>query len=960
MLKLNLNRNEASTKMSKKHTKLMSAPVPKAEADRRLRPVMDALYSRNSKQALKLIQQALLKRPGWPAARALRACVLLQAERRKEAESEITSLRSDLDSGRVPIDEDAARKLFLYFRETRAEHLAGGIYEQAWSANMSDVHLAETAFCMYMRGYAFQEAQKLATKLHRFASAKTQKYGLWATAALWISLLYETRNTEGAAAPDQRMLRLASAMMRKALAVTSIPSAETVRFAVRVYAEAGEMQNARELVSHPRLVMDEAEVLHIRSELSVDADDGVRDCCEVLLKHDPDDWVHWLKFFHAMEKREAWKTEAKAFIDKVHSSLEGTPALKRGPFLAFIELLYRDRNIEGLASAVQDYFVRFGAKTVCAHDLRPYLCFLVGTPFFENTIDELSKVATQRGFPYHMTVSWLRLWFSKLEESPEALVSRYLSELSDSLETTDRQPGDDYIIMAVHKLLPVANAKSCKRYNNGAAVFEAVVILETGLCRSPHNFHFKLLLIRLYVEIGALERVAELWESLDVKHIQLATLTHLVLRPFFEMGHHDALRNLLDGAESLWRECDREIPECVSKAFQVGSINAAIEFLLFKTRLEKSSVLVRSFITESQLELANTNGNSLGIQRALNCLVLSPRFTEETLLSNKVINNDDSRCFEFWDIGEYGPNSRLTDLNANDEEGVPLSPAEKAVLQADLSSQKSLLETAIRANHDEGQEYPDIITRRGSNGMSGSFSDLPPLCKLRLDISENIRTLRQALQFYAHGSKTDERQQGLSSCQLLLNDSKDIMNRLASSVQDAVESETGTDVEALTMSPRKLRACGRIAYDILLVTSVALCSFSADILKGRRRIKKSEPQKANDFESARQAILGYRDGLLSACVVFQEWVMTCLENETDWVEAILPGEDALSNLVTYFPNVVHPVDIQGGWEKDNDSLSRSEFCAEIVNKTLASHSKTCTALLETLSSITRRLKLVDL
>ena len=143
----------SSVKSAKKaNQSLITTAVSEAESVRRLRPVLDALYAQNTKQALKLVQQALQKRPGWPAARALRACVYHQSERWNDADQEMLELRSDLDTGKVPIDEDGARKMHMYYREMRKEKDAGEVYEQAWRADSGNLKLAEMAFCLYIRG----------------------------------------------------------------------------------------------------------------------------------------------------------------------------------------------------------------------------------------------------------------------------------------------------------------------------------------------------------------------------------------------------------------------------------------------------------------------------------------------------------------------------------------------------------------------------------------------------------------------------------------------------------------------------------------------------------------------------------------------------------------------------------------------------------------------------------------
>lgn len=60
------------------------------------------------------------------------------------------------------------------------------------------------------------------------------------------------------------------------------------------------------------------------------------------------------------------------------------------------------------------------------------------------------------------------------------------------------------------------------------AVWQCLTFLEEGLSHSPSNAQFKLLLIRIYCRLGAFEPVAELYSSLDAKHIQHDTIGWVV------------------------------------------------------------------------------------------------------------------------------------------------------------------------------------------------------------------------------------------------------------------------------------------------------------------------------------------------------------------------------------------------------------------------------------------------
>ena len=397
--------------------------------------------------------------------------------------------------------------------------------------------------------------------MNRFATSKTQKYALWAAAALYLSIVSKTRSVDNTDPPDQRILKLVCAMMSKALAASGTPSSETARFATRVYRDAGDHIAAKELISNPRLVMDDAEVLQLRSEL-VGIDDSVGDSITVLLNHDSDSWYHWLRFINHVEKDAEGKKKVFDLAKKVMELDQQDKVKKRGPLLSKLEILYRTEDYDCLAENIVEYFHHFGEKSICAHDLRPYICFLRENENFETVFAKCSAIVEEKGGCYDVTLCWLKLWFNRLDASPEELHRRYSTLLSSELEVTDRQAGDDYILLAVLKLLPPSLSNQKSSFEKGIALLKSITLLEAGLSRSLFNYHFKLLLIHLYIEVGGIERVEALWNSLGVKHVQISTLSHMVLRPLFEMGHHDSLSSLLANVGRLWNECDREIPEC--------------------------------------------------------------------------------------------------------------------------------------------------------------------------------------------------------------------------------------------------------------------------------------------------------------------------------------------------------------------------------------------------------------
>lgn len=956
---------KSSQKASKKKTpstKIITQ-VTEAESDRRLGPVIDALYTQNSKQAHKLVQQALQKRPGWPAARALRACYYLQAEKLEEAENEIDSIRDDFENQRAIIDEDTARKIHMYYQELRKEDIAGEFYEQAWKNDPKNIKLAEIAFALYIRGKNFSAAQKIATKVNRIA-LKKNKYGMWAAVALWLSLKINNKPVGVMnQAPDSRMLKLVTAMIAKAIDGSFVPTAEMVRFATRVYREAGQLQEAYQLVSHPRLVMDDAEILHIRADLGL-PDTSETDYRKLLTDCSADDWQDWISYLDYVSKKENWQHEAYELIQELNTScLQKGQKLGRGLCLAKLEIHKRAEDLKALADDIGKYFELFGAKKVCAYDLRTYLSTLHGTDYFNTAMEYMEKVCEQKGFPSHLTLAWIKLWFNLQTDDVNSLWESYFSRISNYVEKTDGQPGDEYLLLAAHKLLPIPEENESSRYVNTFDVMQTIIILEAGLTLSPFNFQFKLLLIRLYTEIGALGRVGELFESLDIKHIQAATLSYLVLIPLFESGHHDALQSVLERISHLWQECDKEIPECISKALQHGSVNAATEFVLFREQLQHSTILAQAQIVEAQMELVRGAGGSLGHRRAFHCLTKSARFAAESFIDNSqlLLDTNNTQCYQFWTLKQNEVSFKQDSFGDDSSNPQPIPTLQQDALAMNLLSLKTILECGSQSA-EEAKTFDSSLQEL----LSKTENITSDCLKLRVRITLNLQRIKLLL-IRASGPQDNQSKESptLTPAEDLAA-TKLICQQLQEDLHNIVGQCKGEN-KTKCSSPVALRRCGSYVFDILLQTGICISSLTPDLMKGRKRIKKSSAKIAEDqnpsvttcFQSARDAILTYRNAVIEASSDIEKWVTDLINNEEASLNALFGADRNPEEMCHFLPDKLEPINLIDGLQRAGGAVSRSDFCAEILADVHSSYMVTCSSILETLANTTRTLKLAD-
>ena len=147
------------------------------------------------------------------------------------------------------------------------------------------------------------------------------------------------------------------------------------------------------------------------------------------------------------------------------------------------------------------------------------------------------------------------------------------------------QVGDDLILLAAHYLIDMATATEANAseppnsprtiggsWTNVRAQqlrLNALELLEIGHRQSPHNFQMRLLLVRLYNSFAALPRSLELFELFDVKHVQLDTLTQLILPALWRHGFEQSATRWSEAVCAFHDRADREMGQyvCASHCF---------------------------------------------------------------------------------------------------------------------------------------------------------------------------------------------------------------------------------------------------------------------------------------------------------------------------------------------------------------------------------------------------------
>ncbi|KAI8918700.1 N-acetyltransferase B complex non catalytic subunit-domain-containing protein [Entophlyctis helioformis] len=570
---------------------------------RRLSAIYDAIDAMNYRHAVQLCNKILKKTPDSKTVLALKALSLLRDGSATDAE--VIELGRRVKAMK-PTDAATMQALTATFKSLRLYDDIVDMYEQAYAAMPYNEEWANHWFMALVRAGNFKGCQLAATKLHK--AFKDEKYYFWAVTSVYLQA------TDPACTNKQLLLTLAQRMLEKGVTDGLVKNAESLQLYFFVLDELGKFDEMERLLTGDlgKLIKVEAErnrmyldVLRKRSDWMAMARIATEQ-----LDSNMDDWESHVALADALEQLNP--DEHKDRLDQASDLLvalqDKTRAEKthfRGPFLA--KLLFASRGLAtkppaSLGDLVLQYLRQFGTAISCFEDLVQFLG-MIDPADRRGLAEQLASASPiqDSGLPDAGQTDFVRmdvncrkvlrfltsssLTAAQCEDAISQLLARYQLSipLGAKLDERERQPGDDYLTLAAEYILDIFVAERDPR-----ELHRAICLLEYGIERSKFNSDFKLLLIRLYFEIGVFKRPLELIDSLSIKHVQLDTLSYLFASDLETFGVHDEAMNQFYKLSSIYISNDRETPEAILQAFKFGSFSKIPEFIKFKDRLSNS------------------------------------------------------------------------------------------------------------------------------------------------------------------------------------------------------------------------------------------------------------------------------------------------------------------------------------------------------------------------------------
>ncbi|KAF7592889.1 hypothetical protein BBP40_012301 [Aspergillus hancockii] len=544
---------------------------------RRNKQIQDAIDGQNLKQALQLIDKRIKKGEDTKFLKAWKAHVLFchadDAHRRRGITETL-----DLCKAEPPAtDLDTIDILYQTLKKMGGQDEAiRTLWEKASKVKPQDLDLQTRWFTLAFEGGDWKSAQKAAMTLQN-NFPKTRKYHLWA-----IFLSHLVAADQASSEMDRKLFgTLAYRMVSKA--ADSVPSdpkellsppraiqnPEELLLLIKIFESQGQhdeivkildsenlgissrvVQNDWTFVGVKLSSLEKAEMwtqglAYAKSLLAIPSNDDERKNLQ-----ERDDWAVWKLVLISTRRINSQETttETQKFINDF---IEVVPK-SRNAQLAHLDLIHSgvladNSKMEDLISACQGYFNSNKNKLYCFGDLQPYLSVVDKgslSEFVEYAKDQAENiqtdtfkgVATINAFKFEycfiLSADETNVTKSQVEDFVLRCLQVYRKtdrpERSSAPSTIESQPSDDLCLLAAMSLIRFSGAwiSGSKDQIPDTILIRAAAILEHLLLDSPHNYQALLLLVRIYLRLGAGSLALKTFSKLSVKQMQFETVAH--------------------------------------------------------------------------------------------------------------------------------------------------------------------------------------------------------------------------------------------------------------------------------------------------------------------------------------------------------------------------------------------------------------------------------------------------
>lgn len=183
--------------------------------------------------------------------------------------------------------------------------------------------------------------------------------------------------------------------------------------------------------------------------------------------------------------------------------------------------------------------------------------------------------------------------------------------------------------------------------NSSSRLVEILHLLNYLLRNSPSNFHAKLLCLQIYQMLGCTLGAHKIYQSLDIKHVQLDSLGYLHCAHLPITGIYSMVKPIHDQTLKFFTASYKDSLEYLAMCYKYGSFSKLQEFMDFRERLSNSLHYSTMSVEALIQEIVCFNGSCQQYLNHIQNMRIEP--SEDRIKYEELMDNRDLDVMIRWD-----------------------------------------------------------------------------------------------------------------------------------------------------------------------------------------------------------------------------------------------------------------------------------------------------------------------
>ncbi|WFD44967.1 mitochondrial distribution and morphology [Malassezia psittaci] len=549
--------------------------------------IYNALDTGNYTLAVSKADQ-VLRQKNIPLAGALRSFALLQLDREEEAHSQIGRILT------LNLDTTVLATLAMVMPRLGMSKQLAELYILASDAHPKDQKLAKEALTALVKAGMYQRAQQLLLK--EFKSKKDSE-------SYWRYLQLAVLHSQTLKLPGSKLaLTVAQRLVKDYPVQADQFTEETLFLYLRFHILLGDehLKFALQLLDQPKpmeLIKNSVGLQFLQREAweACKQHERILNDCRVHIVNGDRNWAV-IEYFVQLLVQEALQKDSRELnTDGIATLVEAAEKDQwndRGSFLGVLELCRHAREAKlseaflksynlDLLELVVKYCSRFDSRATCFEDIRPYLIALSESQRknLHAKVPQKQDLTSEEGIT--RCVNWQKIvCLLDLNAGTSNPCGQMLSCFIESLRharlpNTEMQYADDLLLLAMYSGTDASDEEG---------QFFAALVAYFGVSESSRAYFARILLIRLLLQLGAVNFASKQFKALGLKAVQWDTASFFGLDRNTAFGGSIFQANLgyyNDNLRAFYAQSQSELPDVISRAFnnnKFSQISGLCEF----------------------------------------------------------------------------------------------------------------------------------------------------------------------------------------------------------------------------------------------------------------------------------------------------------------------------------------------------------------------------------------------